>query len=117
MKKKTPRSSNKKSEKTKERQENAVILAIFLVFIAVVAYLFYFINIKSANENAVAVVNGEQITRDELGWWYKASVLPEDRDAIAKQDFLMLSLIPQEVLMQKAEKEGIKVTEDEVEKL
>jgi len=40
MKKKTPKNSNKKRKKAKEKQENRIVLGIFLVFIAVVAYLF-----------------------------------------------------------------------------
>jgi len=115
MKKKTPKRSNKR-KKAKERQENIIILAIFLIFIAVVAYLFYFVNFRTLNKDIVATVNGNDITRDELDWWYKTSILPQYRDAITKQDFLVLSLIPQEVLLQKAEEERIKVTQDDVEK-
>jgi len=61
-------------------------------------------------------VNGKDITRDELNWWYETSILPEYRDSVPKQTFLVLSLIPQEVLLQKAKDERIKVTEEEVEK-
>ena len=104
MKKKTPKSSNKKRKKTNEKQENIIIIGIFIVFIAVVAYLFYFVNIQSFNEDIVAVVNGDKISRDSLDWWYKVSILPEYTDLITKQDFLMLSLIPQEILMQEAKK-------------
>jgi len=115
MKKKSPKSSNKR-KKAKERQENIVILGTFLIFIAVVAYLFYFVNTKSPKEDVVATVNGNEITRDELDWWYKTSILPEYMDTVTKQDFLVLSLIPQEILLQKAEEERVKVTQDEIEK-
>ena len=117
MKKKTPKNSNKKRKKTNEKQENIIIIGIFIVFIAVVAYLFYFVNIQSFDESTVAVVNGDKITKDSLDWWYKVSILPEYTDLITKQDFLMLSLVPQEILMQEAQKNKIKVTNDEVEKL
>jgi len=116
MKKKTPKSSKKRA-KAKGSQENIIILIIFLIFIAAVAYLFYFVNIKTTNDDVVATVNGNEITRDELDWWYKTSILPEYRGSISKQDFLVMSLIPQEVLVHKAKEEGIKVTEEEVEKL
>ena len=116
MKKNTPKRPNKRRKKTKEIQENIIILGIFIVFIAVVAYLFYFVNIQSFDENLVAVVNGDEITRDDLDWWYKASVLPEYRDFVTKPDFLVLSLIPQEILLQEAKKNNIKATKDEVEK-
>ena len=115
MKKKTPKYSNK-HKKAKEKQEIAIIVGIFLVFIVVVVYLFYFVNIKSSDD-MVAVVNGNEITREELDWWYKLSILPEFRDFITKQDFLVLSLIPQEILVQKADEEDVKVDDDEVEKL
>jgi hypothetical protein len=115
--KKTPKNSNKRNRKSKEKQENIIILSIFLVFIVIIGYLFYFLNIQSSSKDAVATVNGKDITRDELDWWYKVSILPEFSDLITKQDFLVLSLIPQEVLMQEAEKENIKVTKDEVEQL
>jgi len=114
-KKKTPKNSNKNSKK--EKQENAIILGVFLVFIVAVAYLFYFLNVKTPDEDIIASVNGNEITRDDLDWWYKVSILPEYRDVITKQDFMVLSLIPQEVLVQKAKKQNIKVTEDDVEKL
>lgn len=116
-KKKTPKNSNKKHKKAKERKENIIILGSFIVFIAAAAYLFYFVNISYSNEDAAAVVNGEKITIEELNWWYAISVSPEYRDVATKQDFLMLSLIPQKVLMQEAEKENIKASEEEIEQL
>jgi len=116
MKKKTPKSS-KKNNKSKEKQENIIILAIFLIFIAVVAYLLYFINLKTSNDDVVAVVNGVDITRDDMDWWYKVSVNPQYQDFVTKQDFLTLSLIPQEILIQQAKKENIKATTSYTEQL
>ena len=116
IKKKTPKNSNKKSKKTKDKQENIIVLGSFLIFIVVVAYLFYFANISS-DDAIVAIVDGKTIKSDELDWWYKISILPEFRDFITKQDFLVLSLIPQEILVQKADEEDVKVDDDEVEKL
>lgn len=115
LKKKTPKNSNK-NRKKKDKQENIIILGTFLIFIAIVAYLFYFVNISS-DDDVVAVVNGKAITRDEMDWWYKLTIFSEDRDDITKHDFLTLSLIPQEILVQQAKKENIKVTKDEVEEL
>jgi len=114
-KKKTPKNSNKNSKK--DKQENAIILGVFLIFIVAVAYLFYFLNIKTPDEDVVASVNGNEITRDELDWWYKVSILPEYRGVITKQDFMILSLIPQEVLVQQAKKQNIRVSQNDVENL
>jgi hypothetical protein len=117
MKKKTPKNSKKTGKKAKEKKENIIVAGIFVVFIVVMIYLIYFVQMLSSDEATVAIVNGNKITRDELDWWYKTSILPEYRDAITKQDFLIWSLIPQEVLLQKAKEENIIATEDEVEKL
>jgi len=109
MRKKTPKNSNKRRKKPKETQENIIMLGIFLVFIVVVALLFYYLIVPSSNEDFVATVNGDGITLEELNWWYETSILPEHRAVITKQDFLMLSLIPQEALLQNAKKENIMV--------
>lgn len=115
MKKKAPKSSNRKSAKKKEKREWIIIVGIFIAFIAILAFLFYFTELD-AKENAVAVVNGNKITKSELDWWYHTSILPEHREIITKADFLALSLIPQEVLIQEAKKNNIKVSNEEVEK-
>jgi len=62
--KKTPKNS-KKAGKKKERLENFIILGIFIIFVAVVGYLFYVVNMP-VNDETVAVVNGEAITRTEF---------------------------------------------------
>jgi len=117
MSKKTPKSSKKRNNKSKNTKETIIVVGIFFVFILVVAYLFYFLNIRSSDETIAAIVNEDKITIEELDWWYKTSILPEYRDFITKQDFMMLSLIPQEILLQKAKKENIKVSKDEVERV
>ncbi|MBW2975811.1 SurA N-terminal domain-containing protein [Candidatus Woesearchaeota archaeon] len=113
--KNTPSSSKKKSKKKQGIKENLVILGTFILFIAVVAYLFYSTNTPSSD--SAAFVNGEEITIGELDWWYRMSIPPEGRELVTKMDFLMISLIPQELLMREAEKEGIEATPEEVEKL
>ena len=115
MKKKTPKRSNRKSAKQKEKRDQIIIVGIFIAFIAVLAFLFYFTELD-AKDVAVAAVNGKEITKSDLDWWYHTSVLPEYRGIITKEDFLAISLIPQEVLLQKAENNRIKVTDDKVEK-
>lgn len=119
MKKKTPKSSNRKRAKQKEKRDRIIIVGIFIAFIAILAFLFYFTELFTeldAKEDAVAAVNGKEITKSELDWWYHTSILPEHREIITKEDFLALSLIPQEVLIQEATKNNIKVSNEEVEK-
>jgi len=114
---KTPGNSNKRRNRKKEGQENIIALSIFLIFVVAVAYIFYFVNTSTNESNVVATVNGNEITIEDLDWWYRISILPEFRDTVTKTDFLILSLIPQEVLIQKADEEKIKATEDDVENL
>lgn len=115
MKKKTPKRSSRKNSKQKEKRDRIIIAGIFIAFIAILAFLFYFTELN-AKDDAVAVVNGKEITKSELDWWYHTSILPEHREIITKADFLARSLIPQEVLVQEAGKNGIKVSKEEIEK-
>lgn len=117
IKKKTPKNSGKKGKKKKSVKENIIVISIFLFFVVVAAALYYFLEIAPADEDVVALVNGKPITKEELNWWYTASIVPEYMDVITKQDFLVLSLIPQEILIQEAKKEGIIVSGEEVEQL
>ncbi len=112
-----PKNSKGKHKKPKESKERLIVISTFILFIALLAYLFYYVETPSSNKDAVAVVNGNEITREQLDWWYKVSIIPEYREFVTKQDFLMLSLIPQEILMQKAKEENIKATRDDVEEL
>lgn len=116
MSKKAPKNPDKKSKKAKEKQEKFIVIGAFFLFIAVIAFLFYYLKPLSQTENAVATINGKSITRGDLDWWYETSIIPEYRDFVKKQDFLALSLIPQEVLLQQAKKENVEVTEEEIEK-
>ena len=115
MKRNTPKRSNRKNSKQKEKKDRIIIVGIFVAFAAILAFLFYFTEFD-AKEDAVAVVNGKEITKSELDWWYHTSILPEHRGIITKEDFLALSLIPQEVLVQEAGENGIKASKEEIEK-
>jgi len=112
--KKAPK-NNKKSKKVKN--EGIILLSIFLVFVIVIASVVYFYQNIENNGEVVAIVNGEYITSEELDFWYKLSVMPDFREIVTKEDFLVASLIPQEVLVQEANKKGITSSKEEVEKL
>ena len=115
MKKKTPKSSDRKRAKQKGKRDQIIILGIFIAFVAILAFLFYFTELDVKGD-AVAVVNGKEIKKSDLDWWYHTSILPEHREIISKEDFLALSLIPQEVLIQEARKNSIKAGNEEIEK-
>jgi len=114
MRKKTPKNSKRRA-KRKDKKERIVISAIFVAFIVVVGVLFYLTELYDGEES-VASVNYKDIKKSDLDWWYHTSILPEHRDLITKEDFLVLSLIPQEVLVQEAEKSSIKIGSEEIEK-
>lgn len=115
MKKKAPKSS-KRDKNIKEAKENIAIALAFIVFLAVLAALFYYNSFPKLGKDAVAEVNGKEITKEELDWWYTTSIFPEYRDIVTKKNFLEDSLIPQEILLQEAAKQNIEITEEEVEK-
>ncbi len=115
MKKKTPRSS-KRDKSLSNTKENVAIALAFIVFLAVLGALFYYSSSAKQGKDVVANVNGKEITKEELDWWYTTSILPDYRGLVAKKDFLKNSLIPQELLMQEAAKQNIKITEEEAEK-
>ncbi|MEK6948627.1 MAG: SurA N-terminal domain-containing protein [Nanoarchaeota archaeon] len=115
MKKKAPKSS-KKDKALKDTKENIAIALAFIVFLAVLVALFYYNSFPKLGKDAVAEVDGKEITKEELDWWYTTSVLPDYRDAVTKKNFLEDSLIPQEILLQEAAKQNIEITEEEAEK-
>ena len=115
MKKKAPKSS-KKDKALKETKENIAIALAFIVFLAVLGALFYYSSLAKPGKDAVAEVNGKEITKEELDWWYTTSIFPEYRDAITKKNFLEDSLITQEALLQEAAKQNIEITEEDAEK-
>ncbi|MBI2651639.1 SurA N-terminal domain-containing protein [Candidatus Woesearchaeota archaeon] len=115
MAKKTPKNSIETRTKTKKKQI-ILLLGLFLLFAVVETYLFIRVN-KPLNQDIAASVNGKSITKEQLDWWYKISVIPEYKEIISKQDFLVTSLISQEILLQEAKKNNVQATKDEVEKL
>ncbi len=114
---KAPRASAESKKTSKEFEEKLsiwfTIAVLLLVFVALV--IFFINKIEKNSGEVVAVVNGEKITEPELERWYKISVVPEFRDNVEKEEFLVESLIPQKILVQEAEKEKITVENDELE--
>lgn len=119
-------SANKKKsyrhlKKRKKNQDKKTTFAIIGILASLTAIIYLAVNFtgifKSNKENIVALVNNEQITLQELDWWYKISIQPDFKDKVKKEDFLMESLIPQKLLLQEAKKEKIAITNEEVENM
>ena len=114
MSKKTPKRS--KMNKSKEKKETIAIAIAFIAFMAVLAMLVYYTGFPKLGADIVASIDGKGITKEELDWWYKTSIVPEFREIVPKKQFLEDSLIPQEALMHEAARQKIKATEEEAEK-
>ena len=116
---KTPkRLSNSRSKKNSEDSENTIISLLAFAFLVLVIVLFFYFNGNILqNNDVVADIDGKEITRQELEFWYKVSVVPEKAYLVSKKEFLENSLIPQEIVLQKAREKNIKATQEDVEKL
>lgn len=115
--KKAQRASKKHKIKKKYEEKLSKWFTISIFLLVLIALIIFFINKIETNgtDGAIAVVNGEEITANELENWYKISINSGFRSAITKKDFLVESLIPQRILLQQADKENIEVSKDEVE--
>lgn len=72
------------------------------------------VDVKNPVSNIVATVNGQDITSAELDKYYNLSVPDLMKSSISKATFLEKSMIPQKVLLQEAQKNGILVSDDEI---
>jgi parvulin-like peptidyl-prolyl isomerase len=91
---------------------------VFVVLVAVVAVLIYFIS-KSGQSNlsgkdeVVALVNGEPITLSHLEEQY--AYVPDMYKSFITKSILLNQTINERILLQEAEKAGIKVSQEDVQ--
>jgi len=131
-KRKSPKVSRKKTSKKKKKNDIKKwiewILLLLPVAIIVFVVLTSFIkkydngfnneNIEILDENSIiAYVNNEQISLGELDKLYDASVPENYKQFFSREQFLIISLIPQRLLLQEAEIAGIEVTDEEVDEI
>lgn len=91
---------------------------MFSVFAIIIVGIIYFSNMEEDSVSTiVAEINGQELLKTDLDWWYRTAVPEQHRIIISKEDFLVQSLIPQELLLQKAEEKKVIVSESEIEKL
>lgn len=89
------------------------LLPLSIILIIILAAIFIKYSTETTSSKA-ALVNGETITLDELDARYN-QLSPTVRATITKEDFLNSSLITEKLLLQKAEKQGIKTSKEEAE--
>lgn len=91
---------------------------VFVVLVAVVAVLIYFASKAGdsrlfGKEEVVALVNGEPITLSYLEEQY--AYVPDMYKAFITKSILLNQTINEKILLQEAEKAGVKVSQDEVQ--
>ncbi|MBW2999352.1 SurA N-terminal domain-containing protein, partial [Candidatus Woesearchaeota archaeon] len=109
-------SSKKKTKKSKIKKisPNTVIgLAALTVIIILAAVLMNLDKIFPSSEGVAARVNGEEITVEELNERYDALPI-QYKQLLTKEQFLNQT-VQQMLLLQEADKQGITVSDDEVQ--
>ncbi|MBL7056344.1 SurA N-terminal domain-containing protein [Candidatus Woesearchaeota archaeon] len=115
---KKKKKTSKNSGKRKNKKQNKNQLFMFSVFAIIIVGIIYFSNMEEDSVSTiVAEINGQELLKTDLDWWYRTAVPEQHRIIISKEDFLVQSLIPQELLLQKAEEKKVIVSESEIEKL
>ncbi|MBD3309859.1 hypothetical protein GF351_01425 [Candidatus Woesearchaeota archaeon] len=110
----------KKEPKKSSSNKTYSIIAIILI-IAMAAILLNWERIVpdtgKPSSDVIAVVNGEQVSAERLEKQYKLGVEEQYREMITKEMFLNTSLIPQMLLLQEAEAQGISLTDEELSQI
>lgn len=109
-----------KEEEFSERKEekggsNVWIYITVLLIVTVIASIFYIkVFFKAEKPAAAATVNGEAITLEELNKQYGR--LPEQYRLFITKESILDRMIDEKILLQEAKKQGIAVTDSDVEK-
>ncbi len=114
--KKDQKNSNQKVKKKKSRKiKKSTIkkISAVVVLIAILAVVLYFAFKTLKPEQTIAEVNGEIITKQQLEDQY--SQLPDQYKLFLTEDAFLDQMINVELLLQEAEKQGIVISEEEIE--
>ena len=120
---KKPEEKSKSQKDFFEDEKKTSRIFLWVSVIIIIALIVVIINLdkivpkKEIPSSVVATVNGQSIEQTYLDRMYSASVPSQYQATISKDDFLRKSMIPQEVLVQEAERNGFSVTEVEVKKV
>lgn len=116
--KKTKKKKNNKKTKKKKKEVKKYVWAVIVLIAAVSLIIVYkdsFFPEKEEAVKTVAVVNGQEISSDELETSYKLFVPEQMRMMMPKAAFLEESLIPEAILTQEAEREGISADKEQID--
>ncbi len=89
--------------------KHVVYIGILLIIIAVILFLLF---TKETKKEVVAVVNGQEITTKDVE--LVAKFLPDNQKASATEELLLNQTIDEILLMQDAERRGIKASAEEI---
>jgi parvulin-like peptidyl-prolyl isomerase len=109
-------SSKKKTKNSKRKKispNTAIGLAALTVIIILAVVLMNLDKIFPSSEGVAARVNGEEITVEEINERYEA-LPPQYKQLLTKEQFLNQT-VQQMLLLQEADKQGITVSDDEVQ--
>ena len=101
-------------KKVLEKISYIKVAVALLILIALILVVMFYDDILPKEKKAVAVVNGESITEDELNEMYGRVPELYKTAGLTKERFLEDSLIPYKLLLQEASKRGITAGQDEV---
>ena len=114
----------KKPKKMKKANKKNYFWPVFLslIGIAIILWAIFYIQGSNSDGEVVAVVNGQEITIEELNkeyeFFFLLGGLPEEyKDVVTKEYFLNNSLVSGVLLVQEAETEGITISIIEAEEV
>jgi len=106
-------SSSHKKHHAHKRSFPWVYTIAFLVLVVVVVGVLYFFTGLNRGGDAAAVVNGEEISMEYLNEQY-ARIPPQYKEFVTK-GVLLNQTINEMILLQEAKRQGVSVSEDEVQ--
>ena len=119
IKKKVAVKIAEKRNPTKKRKKHLYPVVYSIIGIAIIILAIFLLTKTTPTVTAAAIVNGNEISIDDLNkeyeFFFLIGGLPEEyKQQITKELFLNSTLIPEKLVLAEAEKNNIQVTEDEV---
>ncbi|MFC1753165.1 SurA N-terminal domain-containing protein [Thermoproteota archaeon] len=114
MAKKTRRKPSKRKSKDKDIG-NARIIAAVVILVALALVLIFYNRLFPEEPAVVAIINGYEITEDEFNALYDRVPDIYKMAGMTEEKFLEDTIIPHELVLQKALEEGIIATQQEID--
>ena len=120
IKKKVVAKVTAKKNPTKKRKSSLFPITYSIIGIAIIILAIFLLTKTTPSVTAAAIVNGNEISVNDLDKEYEFFFLigglpPEYKQQITKEFFLNSTLIPERLVLAEAEKNNIQVTEEEID--